>query len=61
MSKTYPNTTAAVDAIKTYAAERAVHDPVRLDRAVRIMKAALARGVVTIEDLVPPSDEDDQQ
>lgn len=35
------------------AAERAVDDPVKLARAARIVRAALARRVLTVEDLTP--------
>jgi hypothetical protein len=40
-------TAAARETNKQLAAERAVHDPVKLDRALRIYRAALALGLVT--------------
>ena len=35
------------------AAERALDDPVTLERAARIMRTALARGRITLADLEP--------
>lgn len=37
----------------TQAAHRAVDDPVKLARAARIVRAALARNVITLADLEP--------
>lgn len=45
------NTAAATEAVRRMAAERAVDDPVKLDRAVRIVKIALQRGQITLDDL----------
>lgn len=45
------NTAAATEAVKQYAAERAVDDPVKLARAARIVRAALARRALTLADL----------
>ena len=45
------NTAPAVEAVKQYAAERAVDDPAKLGQAARIVRVALARKRLTIEDL----------
>lgn len=48
-----PNTAAATEAAKQYQANLAVDDPVKLARAARIVRAALARRKLTIADLAP--------
>lgn len=45
------NTEPATEAVRQYAAERAVNDPEKLARAARIVRAALARQVLTLTDL----------
>jgi hypothetical protein len=45
---------AAAEAHRRHAAERAVDDPVKLDRAKRIIRLALERGKLTIADLIVP-------
>lgn len=47
-----PRTAAATSAVKQYAAERAIDNPVKLDRAERIVCAAVARGRRDITDYV---------
>lgn len=44
-------TAAAVEASKTYAAERHASDPVKLARAVRVVRIALAQRQLTLDDL----------
>lgn len=44
-------TAAATEACKRYSAERAAHNPVKLDKAARIVRAALAAGALTLADL----------
>lgn len=44
-------TAAATAATQQYAAERAIDDPAKLARAARIVRTALARGRLAIEDL----------
>jgi len=51
---TKPRTANATEAVKQYAAERAIDDPVKLERAARIVRAALARQRLTIADLTAP-------
>lgn len=46
-------TSAATEAIKQYAAERAIDDPAKLDRAARIVRAALERNLLSLDELVP--------
>lgn len=46
-------TAAATEAVQQYAAERAVDDPVKLARAARIVRAALARRKLSVDDLTP--------
>ena len=50
------NTAAATEAVKRYADERAIDDPVKLARAARVVRTALARKRLTIEELLPPSE-----
>lgn len=57
--RTTAATAAAVEANQQYAALRAVDDPVKLARAARIVRTAIARSRLTVEDLLPPSTEDD--
>lgn len=45
----------AVEATKRYSAERAVDDPAKLERAARIVRIALERQRLTIDDLTPKS------
>lgn len=47
------NTIKATEAIKYYADERAIDDPVKLARAARIVRLALERQRLTIADLLP--------
>lgn len=47
------NTAAAIEATKRLAAERAVDDPVKLAKAARIVRVALARQRLTLADLTP--------
>jgi hypothetical protein len=52
-------TAAATEAVKQYAAERAIDDPAKLDRAARIVRAALERNRLSIDELLTddrPSD-----
>jgi hypothetical protein len=51
-------TAAATEAVKRYAADRAVDDPIKLDRAARIVRRALSRQLLTIEDLTCSGDAD---
>lgn len=44
-------TAAATAATQQYAAERAIDDPAKLARAARIVRTALARGRLSVEDL----------
>lgn len=46
-----PRTAAATAANQRYAAQRAAGDPARLARAVRIVRIALRRGRVSLEEL----------
>jgi hypothetical protein len=46
-------TDAAHEAVRQYAAERAAADPVKLAKATRIIRAALAAGRLTLADLTP--------
>lgn len=48
-----PRTANATEAIKQYSAERAIDDPAKLARATRIVRAALARNRLTIDELTP--------
>lgn len=52
-----PRTANATEAIKQYAAERAIDDPVKLARAARIVRTALARHRLTLEELTRASGE----
>lgn len=51
-----PRTANATEAIKQYAAERAIDDPVKLARAARIVRTALARHRLTLEELTRTPD-----
>lgn len=46
-----PRTAAATEAVQQYAAERAIDDPAKLARAVRIVRTALAKNRITIAQL----------
>jgi len=46
----------AIEATKQYAADRAIDDPVKLARAARIVRTALARKRMTVDELLPPSE-----
>jgi hypothetical protein len=46
-------TAAATQAVQRYAAERAVDDPAKLAKAARIVRAALARHRLSLDDLTP--------
>jgi hypothetical protein len=50
------NTAPATEAVQRYAAERAIDDPAKLARAARIVRAALARKRLTLDELTAPSD-----
>jgi hypothetical protein len=50
-------TARSAEAKKNYAAQRAVEDPVKVDRAARIIRLAIERGLVTLADLAPSSRE----
>jgi len=50
-------TANAIEAVKRYAAERAVDDPVKLAKAARIVRTALARQRITLDELLPPTSE----
>ncbi len=53
-------TAAATEAVQHYAAERAIDDPVKLARAARIVRLALARKRLKLADLASstcPADE----
>lgn len=56
---THFRTTAATEAVKQYAAERAIDDPAKLDRAARIVRAALARDMLSLDELVPSDRQSD--
>lgn len=45
------NTAAAAEANRQFGAERAADDPVKLAKAIRIVRVALSRGRITITDL----------
>lgn len=47
-------TAAACEATKQLAAERAIDDPVKLERAARIVRTALARKRLDVTDLTEP-------
>ena len=49
-----PRTAAANAARVQYLAERAAQDPVKLARAARVVRAALERGRITVDDLLEP-------
>jgi len=52
------NTVNAIEKVRQLAAERAIDDPVKLGRAARIVRAALARNRLTVEDLTAPYTQD---
>lgn len=49
-----PRTAAATAAVQRHAAERALDNPAKLDRAVRVVRLALERGRLHIPDVLPP-------
>lgn len=51
-------TAAATEAVKLRADERAIDDPAKLARAARIVRLALARQRLTLDELTPPSTQD---
>jgi hypothetical protein len=53
-----PRTANATEKNKQNAAIRAVDDPAKLARAARIVRTALARGRLTLDDLASPSTRD---
>jgi len=57
LTTTPHRTAAATEAVKRYADERAVDDPAKLQRAARIVRTALARNRMTVEELLPPTSE----
>lgn len=48
-------TASATEAVKQYAAERAIDDPVKLARAARIVRVALERQRLTLDEIAPAS------
>lgn len=49
-----PRTTAAAtEAVQQYAADRAIYDPAKLAKAVRIVRTALAAGRLTLDEIRP--------
>jgi hypothetical protein len=54
---TSPRTANATEAVKQYAADRAIDDPVKLARAARIVRTALARQRLTLDELAPDTGE----
>lgn len=50
-------THAATEAAKDWHAQRAVDDPVKLAKAARIVRAALARKRLSLVDLAPIADD----
>lgn len=50
---TLSRTAAATEATKQYAADRAIDDPVKLARAARIVRTALARRRLNLTDVLP--------
>lgn len=54
-TKSAPRTAAASEAHRQHAAERAIDDPVKLARAARIVRLALARQRLTLDELTAPS------
>lgn len=60
MSAQTPRTANATEAVKQYAAERAIDDPVKLARAARIVRTALARRRLTVQDLTRTDDSGEQ-
>ena len=46
-------TAAATEAVRQYAADRAIDDPVKLERAARIIRTAIARKRLRLADLEP--------
>jgi hypothetical protein len=51
-------TAKATETVQNYWAERAIDDPVKLAKAARIVRLALARQRLTLEDIAPVSDEE---
>ena len=51
-----PNTAPATEATKLYADQRAVDDPAKLARATRIVRLALERQRLSVDDLLPARD-----
>lgn len=47
----FPDPQAGADAVKQYAADRAIDDPAKLARAARIVRTALARQRLTLADI----------
>jgi hypothetical protein len=54
--RTAAATVAATEANQRYAAERHINDPVKLARAVRLVRTAIARGRLTLEEVAPRGD-----
>lgn len=46
-------TAAAVEANQRYADERALNDPGKLDKAVRLVRLGVERGLVRVPDVLP--------
>lgn len=53
----FQDTGPAVEKVQQLAAERAIDDPAKLDRAARIVRTALARRRLTLADLGVSDDE----
>jgi len=56
--RTAAATVAASEAHRRHAAERAIDDPAKLSRAARIVRLAIERKRLSIEDLTAPSTRD---
>jgi hypothetical protein len=54
-----PRTAAATAAIQQHAAERAIDDPVKLARAARIVRLALERQRLSLDEITRSSTEDE--
>lgn len=55
-----PRTAAASEKQRELGAERAIDDPVKLAKAARIVRLALARQRLTLDELTEPSTQDEQ-
>jgi hypothetical protein len=50
-------TARATETVQNYWAERAIDDPAKLARAARIVRLALERGLLAVDDVAPASSE----